>query len=147
MVDPRQKHIGKTKAEKRAYIQNILQPSEVTAEIPYKKLGQSSEDATIQEMSEEEQELYKRTRRPPLPAEKSGFRFYKFLLPIIITAAIAFLAWQARMLIGLNREVGEVRIEINNVNKLREIDSKRMDRLEDSLSKLSIGLIEGKPRK
>jgi hypothetical protein len=147
MVDPRQKHAGKTKAEKRTYIQNILQPTEGTAEIPLKKLPQSHGDTTDEKMSEEEQELYKRTRKPPLPPEPKSFFLYKFLIPLIITAAVAFFGWQAKMIVDLNREIGEIKTELKHVKDTKESDSKRLDRLEDLLNRLGIKLIEKKTRK
>jgi hypothetical protein len=147
MADPRQRHVGKTKAEKKAYIQNILQPSEVTAEIPFKKLPQSHGDTTNEQMSEEEQELYKRKRRPPLPREPRKFTLQKYLIPAVIVAAIAFLGWLGKMVVDLNREVGEVKIEMSHVKSEKEADSRRLDRLEESLNKLNVKMIEEKPRK
>ena len=154
MVSSRKNHVGKSLSEKREYVKTVTEPSYSTAEMPIQKMLRPLDDATDEPMAKEEQDRYERFRRSPPPAEQKLSFSYITLLYTLLPIIAAYLGWLGYMTYSLNREVGETRIEINNIKKMQENDSsylseirKKFEQLKESVDRLHIKSTEATPQK
>ena len=128
MVRPRQRHVGKTQADKRLYWETIIRA----------RPGPTLEDTPIIDTTDHTTAVAEEAETPLSHPTKAPSAIGNFLREkrgelLIVVIIIGLLGWSARELYLLNREVGELTSNVNNIREGQSQLNSEIEKVEQRL--------------
>jgi hypothetical protein len=123
MTESRQNHASKNLAERQDYWEKVINASS----------GPTAEDTTVGIDSTDQPAPGEKTQPKASPSTETGIPSWltklwqSYRTKLLLYVAIALLGWTLFQLYTLNREVGELKIKVERIDKLEQ----RIDRFID----------------